>query len=157
MHLEGSCHCGGASFHLETKHPYPFNKCYCTICRKTQGGSGYAINISGDFQTMEVSGRENITIYRARLEDGSESPAERSFCRVCGSCLWVWDPRWPDLVHPFASAIDSSLPKPPQHTHLMLGSKADWVGTLHADDDKQFPEYPDESIADWHKRHGVES
>ena len=29
-----------------------------------------------------------------------ESPAERNFCGICASCLWLWDPRWPDLVHP---------------------------------------------------------
>jgi hypothetical protein len=31
------------------------------------------------------------------------------FCSVCGSALWVWDPRWPERVHPFASAIDTDL------------------------------------------------
>lgn len=41
--------------------------------------------------------------------------------------LWAWDPRWPDLIHPFASAIDTELPVPPERTHLMLSSKASWV------------------------------
>ena len=34
MRLEGSCHCGALRFALESKHPYPFNLCYCSICRK---------------------------------------------------------------------------------------------------------------------------
>jgi hypothetical protein len=42
---------------------------------------------------------------------------------VCGSALWVWDPRWPELVHPFASAIDTELPVPPKRNHMMLSSK----------------------------------
>jgi hypothetical protein len=42
------------------------------------------------------------------------------------SALWLWDPTWPELVHPFASAIDTDLPVPPERTHLMLGSKASW-------------------------------
>lgn len=25
------------------------------------------------------------------------SPAQRSFCGVCGTALWAWDPRWPEL------------------------------------------------------------
>jgi hypothetical protein len=55
------------------------------------------------------------------------STAERHFCSQCGSGLWLFSPEWPELIHPFASAIDTPLPVPPQHTHLMLGSKAPWV------------------------------
>jgi hypothetical protein len=155
MKLDGSCHCGAVTFQLDSKHPYPFNKCYCSICRKTQGGGGYAINLSGDYNSMDITGRENLTVYRVRLDDGTESPAERNFCAKCGSGLWVWDPRWPELVHPFASSMDTPLPTPPEHTHLMLGSKAPWVGVHEGADDKRFAEYPDESIADWHQRLGL--
>jgi len=110
-------------------HPYPFNFCYCSICRKTAGGGGYAINLGAANSTLQVDGQENVAVYRAEIRDQDsgvmrESPARRNFCRICGSALWVWDPRWPGLIHPFASAIDSSLPVPPQHTHLMVGSKA---------------------------------
>ena len=62
---------------------------------------------------VEIEGEEHISVYRAKLEDGGESSGERSFCRHCGSALWLWDPRWPELVHPQASAIDSELPEPP--------------------------------------------
>ena len=157
MRLKGSCHCQAVTFRLESAHPYPFNICYCSICRKTQGGSGAAINLSGDFQTLEVEGRDRLSLYRARLPDGSDSPAERYFCALCGSGLWVWDPRWPELVHPFASAIDTDLPEPPARTHLMLGSKANWVSVASRPGDKRFEGYPDESIADWHRRLGLEA
>ena len=36
MHLEGSCHCGEVSFSLTSAHPYPYQRCYCSICRKIQ-------------------------------------------------------------------------------------------------------------------------
>ncbi len=157
MRLEGSCHCGAVRFSLDSVHPYPFNLCYCSICRKTAGGGGHAINLSGDHDSLEVDGKEKITIYQAKTENGEDSEARRHFCRRCGSALWVWDPRWPDLVHPFASAIDSDLPIPPERTHLMLGSKAKWAPVHAADADKRFEEYPDEAIADWHKRLGLES
>ena len=152
MKLDGSCHCGAVRFALESKHPYPFNLCYCSICRKTAGGGGFAINLGGEHGTLEMSGGEDVRVYQARLEDGTRSPAERHFCRLCGSALWVWDPRWPELVHPFASAIDTPLPVPPERTHLMVSSRAPWV-ELHADDrDQVFDEYPQESIAEWHQR-----
>jgi len=161
MLLEGSCHCGAVRFKLRSVHPYPFNLCYCSICRKTSGGGGYAINLGGEFASLEVDGEANISVYRAIIDDqnGDESersPAQRRFCKLCGSALWVWDPRWPELVHPHASAIDSELPVPPERTHLMVGSKAPWV-ELHVDsNDKVFDQYPDESIASWHKRLGLE-
>ncbi|HKL62465.1 MAG TPA: GFA family protein [Woeseiaceae bacterium] len=161
MELEGSCHCGAVRFRLQSKHPYPFNLCYCSICRKTAGGGGYAINLSGDSRTLEVEGAENITVFHALLPDKDtgqrrQSRGERRFCKHCGSALWVWDPRWPNLVHPFASAIDSDLPVPPERTHLLVGSKADWVPLQAEEQDKVFDGYPDESIAEWHKRLGLE-
>ena len=57
--------------------------------------------------------------------------SERSFCSKCSSMLWLYDERWcvddqlpmiaerfpdtlyrPELIHPFASAIDSELVEP---------------------------------------------
>ncbi len=166
MLLKGSCHCRRVRFRLRSAHPCPFNLCYCSICRKTAGGGGYAINLGGDHDTLEVEGRNFITVYRARLGDAGpgeadsaeaeESPAERHFCGHCGSALWVWDPRWPALVHPFASAIDSPLPAPPERTHLLLASKAAWVPLKSDPRDKLFDGYPDESLAQWHQRLGLE-
>jgi len=155
MYLEGSCHCGAVRFSLESKHPTPFNRCYCSICRKTAGSGGYAINLSGDFDSLKIEGAENISKYHAKLEDG-ESPAERSFCKACGSALWLWDPRWPELVHPQAGAIDTPLPSAPELTHLMLGSKPDWVPLEKGGKDQCFDAYPEESIEAWHKRLGLE-
>lgn len=155
MLLEGSCHCRAVTFSVHSKHPYPFNVCYCSICRKTAGSGGFAINLAGDAATLKVTGEENIAVYRART-DGGESPAQRHFCKVCGSALWVFDPRWSALVHPHAGAIDTELPTPPERTHLMLASKAQWVKVCAGEDDRQYAGYPDESIAEWHRRLGLE-
>lgn len=162
MLLEGSCHCRAIRFRIESDHPYPFNICYCGICRKTAGAGGYAINLSARTDSLEVDGKEHLSTYRARLygADGgeiAESPAERNFCSKCGSPLWLWDPRWPNLLHPHASAIDSDLPVPPEHTHLMLDCRANWVQPCFREGDKQFAGYPDESIAEWHQRLGLEA
>lgn len=160
MRLAGSCHCGRVHFTLDSPHPYPFNLCYCSICRKTAGSGGYGINLGGVAASLEVTGAEHIRVYRALLPDATgarrESPAERRFCAHCGSALWVWDPRWPALIHPFASAIDTPLPSPPERVHLMLGSKAAWVIPAIAPGDRQYVEYPDESIAEWHQRLNLE-
>ena len=157
MHLEGSCHCGAVEFSLTSAHPYPYQRCYCSICRKTQGGGGYAINLGGDAKSLKVKGKDSIAIYHAKMRDDKGhqthiSSAKRHFCKRCGSGLWLFSPEWPELIHPFASAIDTSLPIPPEHTHLLLNSKAPWVEVAAGPNDQQFEEFPEESIADWHER-----
>jgi hypothetical protein len=81
MRLDGSCHCGAVRFHLHSAAPYPYQRCYCSICRNTQGGGGYAINLSGDAATLRVTGRKHITIYHAKMKvDPARAsiPARRS-------------------------------------------------------------------------------
>jgi hypothetical protein len=155
MHLEGSCHCRAVRFTVEAPHPYPFNLCYCSICRKTAGGGGFAINLGADAATLKVEGEEHLRIYHARLAGLERSTAERAFCGTCGSALWLWDPAWPDLLHPHASAIDTPLPVPPERTHLMLASKAPWVEPCLGPADRTFDAYPDESLEAWHRRLGL--
>jgi hypothetical protein len=162
MLLEGSCHCAAVRFRLHSRHPYPFNLCYCGICRKTAGGGGFAINLGGEHATLEIEGRAHVRVYHAKIRgpddaETYESPAERHFCGQCGCHLWLWDPRWPDLVHPLASAIDTPLPTAPERTHLMLGSKASWVEPAIGPKDQRFADYPEESIAEWHERLGLVS
>ena len=155
MKLEGSCHCRAVRFSLESHTPYPFNLCYCSICRKTTGAGGYAINIMGDATTLKVRGRRNLAYYRARM-NGGRSDARRHFCKKCGSHLWLADPSWPHWVYPLAAAIDTKLPAAPERVHLMLGSKSNWVPVPKASrKDKHFKDYPEDSIEGWHKRRGL--
>ena len=90
MLLEGSCHCRSVRFTVVSHTPYPYMRCYCSICRKTAGGGGYAINIMGDASTLSVKGAKHMTIYRAWIaaEDGKRrrrSEGRRHFCAVCGA------------------------------------------------------------------------
>ena len=161
MQLEGSCHCGSVKFSVRSAQPTPFMRCYCSICRKTAGGGGYAINLGADAGTLKVlKGKRHLRVYRATLDEGDgahTSSGQRHFCARCGSALWLWDPTWPDLVHPHASAIDTPLPKPPQNVHIMLGSKASWVDAEGLPVDARFDAYPDMSLAQWHKQRGLSS
>ena len=159
MRLEGSCRCGAVRFGLESHTPVPYQLCYCSICRKTAGGGGFAINIMGVNDTLRVDGGDKISVFRAELvdQDGSRrtSSGERSFCSGCGTALWLWDPSWPELIHPFASAIDTPLPKAPERVHLMLAFKPDWVEAEIGPRDQSFQHYPEQSIEDWHKSRGL--
>jgi hypothetical protein len=157
--LKGSCHCGKVSFTAQSHTPVPYQLCYCSICRKSAGGGGFAINIMADAATLKVEGEAAIGVFHARLrgDDGQcrTSSGERRYCTECGSALWVWDPDWPELIHPFASAIDSDLPAAREKTHMMLGSKASWVEPQIGAADQRFDTYPKESIEDWHRKRGL--
>ncbi len=158
MMLEGSCRCQAVRFRVQSHTPVPYQRCYCSICRKQQGGGGYAINLGADAKTLEVWGEKAIGIYRADIEDDEHghcktSSGERNFCTRCGSALWLFDPSWPDLVHPFASAIDTDLPVPASSVHLMLKYKASWVEPDIGNHDASFDLYPEQSIEDWHRAH----
>ena len=158
--LDGSCRCGAVRFSVTSHTPVPYQLCYCSICRKQQGGGGYAINLGADATSLTVEGEEQLGLYRARIEDDEHptcklSSGERRFCRECGSALWLFDPDWPELVHPFASAIDSELPPPPSRVHLMLKYKAGWVEPAIGPDDALFDLYPEKSIEDWHQDEGA--
>lgn len=158
MLLEGSCHCGAVRFSVQSDAPCPYMLCYCSICRKTAGAGGFAINLSGDSGTLEVTGREHVKVYRAWTDHPRRtrrSVTERYFCGECGSALWAYDERWPELVHPHASAVDTPLPVPPERNHVLLDSRANWVPVPEGPRERHFPTYPDESIHDWHVRHGL--
>ena len=154
IRLEGSCRCGAVSFSVDSHAPVPYQRCYCSICRKTAGGGGYAINLSAVADTLQVKDRAALGTFHAEI-DGAPGSAERSFCTSCGTPLWVYDATWPELLHPFASAIDTPLPKAPATTHLLLADKPDWVDVELGPDDLTFDGFPEESIEDWHRRHGM--
>jgi hypothetical protein len=160
MKLEGSCHCGAVTFTVDSHTPYPFNRCYCTKCRKG-GGAGYTVNIMGDASTLKVEGADNITVYRSANNHRGAYEADglgysrKHFCKTCGSPLYIFNPQYPDWVYPCATAIDTDLPEPPAVTNLMLGYKASWAPVSDGPDDKHFEFYPDEGIEDWHRRRGL--
>jgi hypothetical protein len=127
MKLEGSCHCQSVKFSLQSKYPYPFNIYYYSICRRAAGSLGYAINLPSDADTSEIQGKQHLSIYQTKLinektKEVTESPSQRNLCKVCGSHLWAWDPKWPLPLRPQPGTNDTELPANPEHTHLMLDS-----------------------------------
>ncbi|PQA88657.1 GFA family protein [Hyphococcus luteus] len=156
--LKGGCRCGAVTFTVDSHTPVPYQRCYCSICRKTAGGGGYAINLAAIAGTLKIEGEENLGVYRAVIDRGGRretSSGERNFCKACGTALWLYDPTWPELVHPHASAIDTDLPEPPSLVHCLLKDKANWVRPEIGPDDQAFDHYPQDSIEDWHKTRGL--
>jgi len=158
MTLEGSCQCGGVEFTLQSHTPVPYQLCACSICRKVGGYSG-SVNLGGVAESLQVTkGQDLIKKYQAIKDRGKPNAqrcnSERNFCSNCSSMLWLWDKTWPDLIHPFASAIDTDLPVPDEMVCVKGNSKPDWVRwpegkkSIHED-------YGENSIEEWHKKHGT--
>jgi hypothetical protein len=139
--------------------PVPYQQCACSICRKIGGPSG-TINLGGVASTLQIlSGSTSIRKYYA-LKDHSDASnhdrfeSERNFCGLCGTMLWLYDKAFPKLIHPFASAIDADLTPPPNMVCIMADFKpksARWP----EGDKRVYAEYLDESLEDWHKKHGL--
>ena len=159
MKLAGSCHCRAVRFTVDASSPVPFMHCHCSICRKTAGSGGFGINLGASMPTLKVRGAQHLGTYHAVMREPGErskrSKAERRFCLKCGSALWLWDPRRPELVHPHASAIDTPLPKPPEIVEADLADAPAWVDVPAGADHRHERRWPTESLEDWHRRHGL--
>ena len=117
------------------------------------------INLLARAGSLVVEGEAHVKVYRAarEQEDGTVQPSAhaRHFCGECGSHLWAHHDRWPELLHPVASAIDTPLPVAPSHTHIFLRSKPAWVPLPEVDGDRHFERYPDASLRAWHEARGL--
>jgi len=68
--------------------------------------------------------------------------------------LWLYDERWPELIHPFASAIDSDLVDPEEMVVVKMNSKPDYV-RLPESKKQTYKNYGPSSIEEWHKNHDL--
>ncbi|KAI5307702.1 hypothetical protein KEM55_007643, partial [Ascosphaera atra] len=67
--------------------------------------------------------------------------------------LWLWDHHYPELVHPFASAIDTELPEPDSMVCVSGDSKPEWARWPEGGKDV-YDRFGPDSIESWHKKHG---
>ncbi|RPA84667.1 hypothetical protein BJ508DRAFT_412429 [Ascobolus immersus RN42] len=156
--LHGSCHCGAVRYTVDSSTPVPYQMCSCSICRKLGGPSG-SINLGGYNDTLKIlQGKDDIRKYKAVLNrdtpDEKRVNSERSFCGKCGSMLWLFDSSWPELIHPFATSIDSpTLEEPKTMVCVKQNSKAPWA-RLPEGPKEVYDDYGGLSIEEWHKKNG---
>ncbi|KAI0301052.1 Mss4-like protein [Multifurca ochricompacta] len=155
--LKGSCHCGAVSFTVQSSTPVPYQLCVCSICRKV-GGVGGTINLGAHAHTLQITkGKTDISIYKAVLHRGTPEEkrvtSERHFCSRCSAMLWLWDENWPELLHPFASAIDEPELKVPEEITVLMTTSAPAYVRLPEGKKRIFEEYPEASLEEWHKEH----
>ena len=149
MQLAGSCFCGAVRYTVETTTPYPYRRCYCARCRKTAGGTGAAANILAQASTLKVDGADALTEFAA------PDTTRTRFCSRCGSALYLTIDAAPDFVYPFASGVDTPLPEPPERVHVFTAEAPAWARPPSSPEDFAAERNTRESIAEWHRRHGL--
>ncbi|BEI86943.1 hypothetical protein CcaverHIS002_0702890 [Cutaneotrichosporon cavernicola] len=162
MLLTGSCHCRKVKYTLETNTPVPYQMCQCSICRKVGGYMG-SVNIMGNTPTLKfLRGDELINKYIPVLEFGPDdkpqkmATSERVFCRECSAALWNYHPEYPEWIYPFASSIETELPKPDvKYFTILRTSCPDYVPTpVGFDVYDDYGPAAGGSIESWHKKNG---
>lgn len=104
----------------------------------------------GEAKSMQVEGREHLKMYQPVGER-----LKSYFCAYCGSHLYIFLPDWPQWIYPFASAIDTPLPTPPEIFHVLLDEAAHWIEVADGENHHHFGQNTDESIGMWHRRLGL--
>jgi hypothetical protein len=107
---------------------------------------------------MKVRGRSHLGCYHALIREPGRrtrrSKAERRFCKECGSALWLWDPTWPELIHPARlgdrHAVAEARRKSSRRRSRM---PRPWVDVPRGKGHVRHRNWPEESLEDWHKRH----
>ena len=149
MQLAGSCFCGAVRFTVETRTPYPYRRCYCARCRKTAGGTGAAANMLAQASTLEVEGADSADRVRRAGRDADP------LLLACGTALYLTIDSVTDFVYPFASAIDTPLPEPPERVHVFTAEAPAWAKPPSSPSDLAVERNTNESIEGWHRRHGL--
>ena len=154
--MNGSCHCGAVKFTLQSNTPVPYQMCGCTICRKIGSYAG-SVNLGGIASTLHVlQGQKHIRKYYAVKDrnTGERFSSERNFCGECSTMLWLWDSAYPELINPFASAVDTEMPIPPSMVCIFEVDKPKWARWPEGEK-TVYQEYLEESLEDWHRKHGM--
>ena len=79
--IEGQCLCGAVTIRVDGAHDPRPGACHCRMCQRWSGG--VFMCFAADAGAVTVAGP--VTRY------ASSSFAERGFCTVCGSHLWMRD------------------------------------------------------------------
>ncbi|CAE6454320.1 unnamed protein product [Rhizoctonia solani] len=118
------------------------------------GGYMGSVNIMGLNKSLSIEGESNLKSYSPKhSETGEPLTSKRFFCQICGSMLWLHDPSWDEWVYPFASAIDTPLPKAEKTLAIMRSSCPEYIPVPEGS--AVLEKYNDQGIEQWHKSHGA--
>jgi len=118
---KGSCLCNLIQFEIELPTKWVAH-CHCNMCRKSHG-AGYVtwVGINNN-QFRLITGTNKLIWYH------SSKPAQRGFCKNCGSSLFFKSSHWLGEMHIALANFDDPIDKPPQ-TNAYWSTHVDWMPT----------------------------
>ena len=128
--LRGSCMCGSVTFQFD-QEPTAYGFCHCKTCQKASG-TAFTANIPIDRSALVITGEDFIREYE------SSPGKQRCFCSTCGSPLYAYLRKTPDVLRIRLGSLDSPFTESPA-CHFFVGEQAGWYQA-----DKQAP-----SFAEW--------
>lgn len=98
--LTGHCLCGAVTVTVKGHHDPRLGACHCRMCQRWSGGLFLC------FAAHDVAAEGPVRIYPS-------SPfAERAFCSICGSHLWMRDTSDGDRVDLMPGLFDAAIDWP---------------------------------------------
>jgi hypothetical protein len=132
----GSCLCGGVRYEIDGELG-AFGYCHCTSCRKASG-SAHGANVGVD------KGRFHLLAGAELLREYESSPGKlRVFCSRCGSPMYAYLTKSPDVIRVRLGSLDTPLHDRPR-AHTWVSDKATWEPI--EDSVPQFPEWAPKSV-----------
>lgn len=117
MH-KGSCLCGSIQYVIEGELS-DFGYCHCGSCRKSSG-SAFGANAGVKRSKLQFTDTNGL------LREFESSPGKRrAFCSRCGSPLYAYLTKTPDMVRIRLGSLDTRLNKTAK-AHTFVRDKADW-------------------------------
>ncbi len=128
--FKGSCHCGAVRFEIHGDI-HGFKHCHCNTCRKIHG------TVYGSSALTPASGFR-LVAGEDRLRHYESSPGKRRcFCENCGSHVFAYQERDPEIIILRLGTIDDLGPLTPV-AHIWVSHRAPWYSIR--DDVPQFAE-----------------
>lgn len=117
MHA-GSCLCRNVAYEIDGELS-DFGQCHCRSCRKASG-SAFGANAGVDRAAFRLlSGADT-------LREFESSPGKvRVFCSRCGSPIYAYLTRTPDVLRIRLGSLDTPLAARAR-AHTFVSDKADW-------------------------------
>ncbi len=115
---KGSCLCGHIEYQISSRLSH-FGYCHCTSCRKASG-SAHGPNAGihkGDFSLSDPN---------SSLREYESSPGKfRVFCSNCGSPIYAYLAKTPDLIRIRLGSLDTPFTENAK-AHTFVSDKAPW-------------------------------
>lgn len=119
--LEGGCLCGNVRYACDSA-PAVAVACHCRDCQKACGAP-YTVAFPIPAQALRITRGEPREV-RVAADNGAV--AVRGFCGECGSQLYAWSDRFPQVRSVRAATLDDPSPVAPR-AHLYVSRALPWV------------------------------